>query len=303
MGIETKIQWCHHTWNPWRGCTKVSPGCANCYAETQSRRNPAVLGEWGPEGRRVLAAENYWKLPHQWHRAAVAAGEGRRVFCASLADVFEDNDQVVDARERVWDTIDQTPALDWLLLTKRPENLGHMVPWCRDHAGQYRERFWPNVWLGTSVEDQARADERIPKLLEIPAAVRFLSIEPLLGPIDLGRCWWRTNGESEASPYFDARIGIDWVIVGGESGPDARPCDLAWIRSIVEQCKAAGVACFVKQIGSRPAVQTGWTGGPYWAEYPITLGQLHDPKGGDPDEWPADLRVREFPTPRGAWSS
>jgi len=312
MAETTKIQWTDHTFNPVRGCTKVSPGCANCYAEKGSKRNPAVLGEWGPDGKRVIAAESYWRQPLKWDREAKAAGVRRRVFCASLADVFEDNDQVVEARERLWDTIDATPHLDWLLLTKRPENLGHMVPWCRDHAGEYRERFWDNVWLGVSVEDQKRAGERIPKLLEIPAAVRFLSVEPLLGRVDLERaapCGYYCD--PSVGHVDHSLVGIDWVIVGGESGPSARPCRLEWIRSIVAQCEAAGVACFVKQLGADVTTTLPdferWPGhdgpsspvrfdGDGFGSYRVY--GLKDLKGGDPSEWPEDLRVREFPTPR-----
>jgi protein gp37 len=312
MGEVTKIEWCHHTFNPWRGCTKVSAGCAHCYAETLSHRNPAVLGEWGSNGTRVVAAESAWREPRKWDRAAKAAGERRRVFCASLADVFEANDQVYETRGRLWDLIDETPNLDWLLLTKRPENLPAFVPWCFDHAGEYRENFWPNVWLGVSVEDQAAADERIPALLEILAAVRFLSVEPLLGPVDLTRLTWRGDRiDALDSEHDPAGPRIDWVIVGGESGPNARPCDVAWIRSIVDQCAAAGVSCFVKQLGAKPGEWSGpgfipgsltamaidahlAAGGsePDDDWYPLTLA---DRKGGEPAEWPADLRVQEWP--------
>jgi protein gp37 len=260
MGVATKIQWTHHTFNPWRGCTKVSPGCANCYAEKLGARNRAVLGEWGPAGRRAIAAESYWRQPTAWDRAAAADGVRRRVFCASLADVFEDNGQVVDARARLFDAIDRTPNLIWLLLTKRPENVGACWP-----AGKRR----PNVWLGASVEDRERERVRVPELLRCRglAPVLFLSVEPLLGPIE-----------------FPALDGIDWLIVGGESGPGARPCDVAWIRSIIGQASRAGVAPFVKQLGAN-VVEDG---------RPLSPA-LADRKGGDPDEWPDGLSMREFP--------
>jgi protein gp37 len=252
MGQETRIEWCHHTFNPWRGCTKVSAGCANCYAEAISLRNPKVLGEWGPDGRRAIAAESYWAKPLRWDRDAALAGERRKVFCASLADVFEERDELEAPRERLWELTSRTPHLDWLLLTKRP---GFAARWI---AGR---PLPDNCWLGVSAEDQERTEERIPALLEIPAPLRFLSLEPLLGPIDL-----------------PTLAGIAWAIVGGESGPGARPCDVGWIRSILDQCRSAGVAPFVKQLGGRPRGL-----------------RLADPKRGDPAEWPEDLRVREFP--------
>jgi protein gp37 len=244
MGELSKIEWTDHTFNAWRGCTKVSPGCHACYAETMSHRNPGVLGEWGPNGKRVVAAESYWRQPLKWDRDAKAAGERRRVFCASLSDVFEDREDLLEPRDRLFDLIGETPNLDWLLLTKRPENLARFLPWCHDHAGQYRDRYWPNVWIGTSVEDQQRANERIPRLVDIPAAVHFLSVEPLLGPADFSRCWYTSDGEHEP-----AYVGIHWVIVGGESGPRARPMHPDWARLIRDQCQAAGVPFFFKQWG------------------------------------------------------
>ena len=256
MAENSKIEWTHHTFNPWRGCTKVSAGCANCYAETMSARNPAVLGQWGPRGTRVIAAESYWRQPLKWDRHAAAAGERRRVFCASLADVFEGPEtmpesewpKVEAARHRLFNLIEQTPNLDWLLLTKRPQNLESMLPWTSEHAGEYRERFWHNVWIGTSVENQATADERIPHLLKVPARVRFLSCEPLLGPVDLKLCSvayhrWRETRESSHDR------GIHWIIVGGESGAQARPMHPEWARSLRDQAQAAGVAYFHKQNG------------------------------------------------------
>lgn len=243
MGETTAIEWCSHTFNPWRGCTKVSDGCKFCYADKWSERNPATLGVWGPKGTRVVAAESYWKQPLKWNRDAQAAGERRRVFCASLADVFEGSETmpaeawlaVCAARDRLFSLIEQTPELDWLLLTKRPEKVMYYVP-VRWHVEQ--NGFPANVWIGTSVEDQAAADTRMPYLRSIPAAVRFLSCEPLLGPVDLDL------------------TGIHWVIAGGESGPNARPMHTEWARSLRDQCEAAGVPFLFKQWGE-------WTG-----EYP-----------------------------------
>lgn len=342
MAENSKIQWTHHTFNPWRGCQKVSPGCQHCYAETMSKRNPGTLGIWGPNGTRVVASESQWKLPHKWNREAEAAGERRRVFCASLADVFEDigSDYVCDTRghaiyrafegaensndaadhyrvgldhirQRLFSVIDETPWLDWLLLTKRPENILRMVPLfdAEDPA-----EWWPNVWIGTSVENQEQANARIPELLQVPAAVRFLSMEPLLGPVDL------TNVDDSTSEgvWLDCLSGvfsrdrknsreitpdgitgdriINWVIVGGESGPGARPCDLEWIRSIRDQCKGAGVSVFVKQLGAN-AVTYNPTGS-YRQDTPCRL-TFRDRKGGELLEWPKDLRVRELPTTEG----
>lgn len=200
MGKETTISWTHSTFNPWRGCQKVSPGCAHCYAETLSKRNPKVLGVWGPDGTRVVASEAKWREPLAWDKAAREAGERHRVFCASLADVFEDRPELAAPRSRLLDLIRDTPSLDWLLLTKRPENIIRLWD---DVAPTGMEYPAPNVWLGVSVEDQARADERVPQILAIPAAVRFLSCEPLLGSVDLTK-------------YLATSL-IHWVIVGGES--------------------------------------------------------------------------------------
>lgn len=303
MGEDTKIQWCHHTFNPWRGCTKVSAGCAHCYAETLSKRNPGVLGVWGESGTRVVASESMWRQPLKWDKEAKAAGVRRRVFCASLADVFEDREELDVHRRRLFRLIRATLNLDWLLLTKRPDRVARILRRCLDRwesrvqSGKRDADYWwvvdwmqngqpsgrvpDNVWLGASVENRA-AKRRIDLLRETPAAVRFLSIEPLLedmGELDL--------------------TGIHWVIVGGESGPHARWCDLAWIRSVVAQCEAAGVAVFVKQLGASPfdSAQRISIDGP--DSHAITV-DLRDPKGGDPSEWPADLRVREMPRVQGA---
>lgn len=265
MAKNSKIEWTHHTFNPWRGCTKVSDGCKHCYAETLSARNHATLGIWGPKGSRPIAAESYWRQPLKWDRLAKQSGERKRVFCASLADVFEGRDtmpkdawaSVEDARARLFDLIEATPMLDWLLLTKRPENVLAMVP-----AGiGWQMGFPSNLWIGTSVEDQKTADERIPHLLCIPAKVRFLSCEPLLGPVDLtdihrndpnvgfnpltGRMWGGIPGGED---WFPSQR-IHWVIVGGESGKDARPMQPDWARSICGQCQAANVPFLFKQWG------------------------------------------------------
>lgn len=256
----------------------MSPGCTNCYAEKMSHRNPAVLGEWGPGAKRVLASESYWRQPFKWNRDAAAAGERRRVFCASLGDVG-DAEVPNEWRRRLlvlaWNTI----YLDWLFLTKRiAEFRAYLID--RQHRGVAKS--FPNVWVGTSVEDR-KALARVDVLRVTPAAVRFLSVEPLLedlGVIDL--------------------TGIDWVIAGGESGPHARPCDARWISSIVAQCKAAGVPVFVKQIGANPVHDLGDGHRDRTASLvrAVTGIPLTDRKGGDWNEWPEDLRVREYPEAR-----
>jgi protein gp37 len=336
---QTKIQWAHWTFNPWRGCTKVSAGCANCYAETMSKRNTKTLGVWGPNGTRVVASEAMWREPVKWdkqaealakaHAAGIEATGGKygnpypyerpRVFCASLADVFEGRDtmpaeaipNIVKARGRLMGLIEQTPNLDWLLLTKRPENVkpAFYELWNdNDHAltapAYQMVKEWDrgtppaHVWLGTSVEDQETADKRIPHLLKVPAKVRFLSMEPLLGPVDFRK----VPGFNKCGSAGVEMLRNFWVIVGGESGPNARPCNVEWIRDIVAQCKAAGVPCFVKQMGSRPYEHASV--GPSvrsWGDAKMQLNgefvQIHlrDSKGGDWDEWPEDLCVREVP--------
>ena len=305
---KTTIAWTHYSWNPWWGCTKVSTGCANCYAEAWDKRTGG--SHWGKSERRFFG-EKHWREPLKWNEAARKAGERRRVFCASMADVFEDAPGLDEQRRKLWLLIHKTENLDWLLLTKRPENIERMYldcyPWGSDPA--------PNVWLGTSVEDQDSASERIPHLLKVPARVRFLSVEPLLRIVDLAVAGaFVTNGVALRASR-DSGDGVSWVIVGGESGPRARPCDVAWIRSIVEQCKAANVPCFVKQLGSKPIEMVPRCGMPSLIsgllqdcgfqpdpgavrdmEIACARVDLRDSKGADPAEWPEDLRVQEFPT-------
>lgn len=290
MGERTKIEWTDHTFNPWWGCLRVSPGCEHCYAETFSKR--IGLKVWGPAkttGRRMMS-DAYWRGPEKWNRQAAKDGVRRRVFCASMADVFEDHPALPEPRARLFDLIERTPNLDWLLLTKRPENMVNMAP-LRWTDG------WPaNVWAGTSVEDQKRLDERIPDLVRVPAAIRFLSCEPLIGPVEFSDATHRSDCVSVLGrPALD---GIHWVIVGGESGPGARPMDAAWARSIVAQCREAGAAPFVKQLGAKPidyAPDHQWFDGRDFHTGGRTWLRLSDPKGGDWNEWPEDLRVREWP--------
>ena len=238
---NSKIEWTDHTFNPWIGCTKVSDGCKHCYAETLMDKRYGKV-KWGPQGQRIRTSEANWRKPLKWNREAKAAGKRARVFCASLADVFEDKaDQLEEMdkwRAELFQLIQDTENLDWLILTKRPENVMGMVdaPWYY---------ALPNVWIGTSVENQEQANKRIPELLKIPAAVRFLSMEPLLGAVDLENLAYEAAGPAWAG----YNLLIDWVIVGGESGPDARPMHPDWARSVRDQCQDAGVPFLFKQWG------------------------------------------------------
>lgn len=303
MGENSNIAWTTHTFNPWVGCQRVSPGCTHCYAESYDRRvggavDPADGAKklrWGPTAPRVRTATANWRKPLKWNAAAKAAGVRHRVFCSSLADVFEDRPELAPWREDLFGLIASTRSLDWLLLTKRPENTrrlwpatmnepgGHGVLWCPPPD----PTWWPNVWLGTTVEDQQRANERVPALLSVPARVRFLSCEPLLERVDLNPWLLSEHGRRA----IGAHPGIGWVIIGGESGPGARPFALEWARHLVRQCRSAGGAPFVKQLGARPTA----AGSEHIGPDSQCLRHLVDPAGGDPAEWPADLRVREFP--------
>jgi protein gp37 len=249
MAENSAIEWTDHTFNPVWGCMKVSPACDNCYAETLANR----FGDhWGPHAEFRTFGDKHWSEPLKWGRAAAKAGKRSRVFCASMADVF-DNRWPDGVRERLLALIKETPHLDWLLLTKRPQNIAKMLP--PDWGDG-----WPNVWLGVTVEDQDRANQRIPILLSIRARVRMLSCEPLLGPVDLtsipmpqdeGRLCSALHGHEiagMAGNCIDWIPPIDWVITGGESGPRARPLHPDWARSLRDQCKAAGVAFFMKQM-------------------------------------------------------
>jgi protein gp37 len=241
MSKETNIAWTDHTFNPWWGCEKVSPGCKNCYAESLASRYGHDV--WGPGKPRRQFKMKHWEEPLRWNDAGPS-----RVFCGSMCDVFEDHPTANEERERLRSLIRLTPNLTWQLLTKRPENI------LREDWGS----GWPNVWFGTSVENQEWAEKRIPHLLKVPAAVRFLSAEPLLGPIQFtticGLSFNRNPDHTMARPDGE---GISWVIFGGESGPGFRECNPDWIKSGVSQCKAASVAAFVKQDSGRKPGQQG----------------------------------------------
>ena len=229
MAKNSTIEWTDHTFNPWWGCVKVSPACKHCYAHTWSNRFGLQL--WGGNADRRFFSDSHWREPLRWNAEAARDGMRRRVFCASMADIFEVRSDLNQWRERLWKIIESTPALDWLLLTKRPEQVGRKVPWGDS---------WPkNVWLGTTVENQKYAERRIPILLKYPATVRFVSCEPLLGPLNLSR--WLTTPKRKR--------GIDWVIAGGESGPHARPMDPNWARGLRDQCAGSAASFHFKQWG------------------------------------------------------
>lgn len=254
--VPSPIEWLWHwvmgwlvpgfTFNPWIGCEKVSAGCKNCYAsvDTYARVSKSRgLPLWGPSSSRHKTSEAYWKGPLRLAKKArelsrIMGFEVRPRVFPSLCDPFEDRIDLLGWRSELFKLIEATPELDWLLLTKRPENVLRMVP--RHWSFPYMSiAGWPsNVWLGTSVEDQAATDKRVLELLRVPAKVRFLSCEPLLGEVDLRFC---------EGPCRDHKP--EWVIVGGESGSSARPMHPNWVRSIRDQCQAAGVPFFFKQWG------------------------------------------------------
>ena len=230
MGKNSSIEWTDHTFNPWWGCAKVSPGCENCYAEAWAKRVGAKV--WGAKQDRRFFTDKHWDEPLKWNAGAESEQTRRRVFCASMADVFELRTVLDPWRVRLWKLIDKTPWLDWLLLTKRPQNIEKKVPW---------ENDWPeNVWLGTTVENQKYVDERLPILLKFPAKRRFLSCEPLLGSIDLGA--WTDRRPKRLHP-------IDWVIAGGESGPNSRAMLPGWAKTLRDQCQQADIPFHFKQWG------------------------------------------------------
>ncbi|MHB8953538.1 MAG: DUF5131 family protein [Pirellulaceae bacterium] len=346
MAENTKIQWATHTWNPWIGCSKVHTGCTHCYAEADfAMRRKRV--EWGVNGTRVKTSDEYWRRPLKWNREAAGqerprvfpslcdpfeewsgpifnsgghalrvcpseplryvpeslpwekllAHERRNIELGHYRRVTMD-----DLRREMFELIRRTPRIDWLLLTKRPENLRRMwsLKWTlRGHDHPTEPVSLKNAWLIYSASDQASLEAGLSHLLECRNLVPVLglSLEPLVGPVDLAMTCLGGAGST----------GIDWVIVGGESGPNARPCNVEWIRSIVAQCREANVPCFVKQLGAccvdnDPVSRCSWPGLTQFRVLSVESdGRLHDEvvlsdsKGGDPAEWPEDLRVRQFP--------
>lgn len=310
---ETQIEWTDRVWNPVTGCTKVSQGCKHCYAETVANRFWKRLyplwqsdGGWGVRPfTEVRTHADKLTEPLKWRKS-------QRVFVNSMSDLFHEAvpDEFID---QVFAVMALAPQHTFQVLTKRPER---MLDYCRTLGRHHTtdrvslaakalqpdgEGFWytlrgggaflPNVHLGVSVEDQQTADARIPLLLRTPAALRFISAEPLLGRINLAPRWTLQSAQSEALAEW-API-LDWVIVGGESGADARPCDVAWVRGIVRQCQAASVPVFVKQLGASVAVSEATCS----LERAIRDGgyELKSRKGSDMTEWPEDLRVRQMP--------
>lgn len=266
MSANSKIEWTDHTFNPWMGCQKVSPACDHCYAEVNTAvRSLGVV--WGPGAERRRTSAGNWQQPVRWNAEAARMGIRYRVFCASLADVF-DNAVPDQWRSDLFDLIAATPHLDWLLLTKRIGNARSMLNAAASAvmvdfvgANAWDMHPWPNVWLCATICNQEEAERDIPKLLAVDAKVRFLSMEPLLGPVTLDTIYNTDLGEGQ--PYLHPLIGrvsdghgdgcnvpgIDWVIVGGESGHHARPMHPDWARSLRDQCQAAGVPFLFKQWG------------------------------------------------------
>lgn len=341
MSEKTKISWCDSTWSPIKGCSKVSPGCANCYI---TRTPPLRIKGWKFGDPIYEDSERVWNEPFKWNKkpwicecqSTSHLGLGtkcwqghtyhrRRIFATSLSDWLHPNLPVATLA-RFLDTIRRCQDCDFLLCTKRPELFVHRLQAAEDAWAKISDsaeetcdwcyQWWTgaesprNIWVLTSAEDQKRADERIPHLLKIPAVVRGLSCEPLIEPLDLKLarpcdqdCQEYQDAEcpSTAGKCVMQRNHVGWVIVGGESGKDARPCNVEWIRSIRDQCQAAVVPVFVKQLGSNSTIQVkppsevvgGALDGMVFSGR-CRVKRKH-PKGGDPSEWPEDLRVQQFP--------
>lgn len=292
MGL-TKIAWATYTFNPWLGCTKVAPECKHCYAEAFNKRTGKAA--WGDSAERLITSPGNWREPLKWDRKARQTSGRTYVFCASLADVFEERRELNAPREWLWPLIDATPYLTWLLLTKRAAQVEWMAPMA------WLDRWPSNVWLGaTCGHPDSYPNVRALCQVQADIPVRFVSAEPLLASLNL-------------SPFLGPDR-VTWVISGGEStqGASARPCDVGWIRSIDRQCKDRGIAHFVKQMGSKVEDRNdaGFEGDkpgawPMDTHYddldPMTYQgapvriRLRDRAGANLNEWPADLRVREFP--------
>jgi protein gp37 len=310
---DTKIAWCDHTFNPWWGCTKVDALCKHCYAESLAKRRGQPV--WGADAPRRAMSDDHWKQPAKWNREAERAGVRARVFCASMADVFEVhataevNAWLDSQRLRLAQLIDATPWLDWLLLTKRPENIGdigeRVMGWTGDAPA--------NVWLGTSAGTQESADTRVLELMQLghsfnPAGL-FVSCEPMLEPVDFAHLPYRTGERTVLVNAFTGgattRVAtnlraIDVVIIGGESGGRARRFDFAWARAVIAQTAGTNCHAFFKQAGANTTDTT---------ERDPALVQVGEPaepqrirfesrSGADIDEMPADLRMQSWPPSR-----
>jgi len=252
MGANSKIEWTHHTFNPWWGCVEPSPACDNCYAREFAKRLGFDI--WGKDKPRRFFGDAHWNEPLKWDRAAAAVGERHRVFCASMGDVLERRDDLKSHRARLWELIARTPNLDWLLLTKRAGNFRSLVPpsWMADGG-------WPvNVWPGVTVENVEQLQLRAPDLCKLPSLQKFLSMEPLLEDVA-----GRPNTEArelftsflvsgfDEPPFTDA---VTWVIAGGESGHKARPAHPDWYRHVRDACHDYGVSFHFKQWGEWAAI-------------------------------------------------
>jgi protein gp37 len=301
-----------YTFNPVRGCMKVSAECTHCYAEARDKLYEKGA-HWGPNTRRIVASEALWRGPVKWNREAAAAGERRKVFCASLADVMEDHPDWVEPRLRLFGLIRATPNLDWLLLTKRPENFARFLPWlspCVDPPPVPH-----NVWLGTTAGTQAMADLRIPILQRTPAAVHFVSIEPQLEHIDLtklltckvcdGKGYEEENHGNGAVEQLACHgcldgtcLGVDWVICGGESGAGARPFDVNWARQLRGQCEALAISFFMKQLGVHTRMSPADHANDASESNLVSSFKLTKKQAGDLMCMPEDLRVRQWPEVR-----
>lgn len=346
MSDKSKIEWTDASWNPVRGCTKVSAGCKNCYAETFAERWRGVPGHPFEQGFDLRLVPEKLSEPLKWRRP-------RRIFVNSMSDLFHE-DVPFEFIDSVFSVMALCPRHTFQVLTKRPERMreyvsdfypegGRLEQMLQDVDGFLSDRMTvedekrlscvdvlPNVWLGVSCEDQATADERIPELLKTPAAVRFLSCEPLLGPVEIGVPTEVGRSSSSRENPFDTPImstriprGINWVIVGGESGTETRACNVQWVRSIVSRCRCSAVPVFVKQLGRRPYDLSRIDAVPGNSklftreeiaipEHAETAGRilgecmdaaflkLRHPKGGDMSEWPPDLQVREWPEASGS---
>ena len=314
MGEETKIAWTDSSWSPWWGCTRVSPACGQggqggCYAEAFSKRvghGKRLPLIWGPRAERRFFPDKHWSEPLKWNRKAARSGVRRRLFCASMADVFERVDgetgeHMDAARERLWGLIEQTPWIDWQVLTKRPENFGSMLP------ARWQGKMPLNLWLGVTVESVAYVP-RVQHLLRTCAAITFISAEPLLEdiseaivpyigarPLETNDGRWLSGDETVVWELGGTRWpSLDQIIVGGESGPRSRAFDVEWARRLGRACHLHSTAFFCKQLGSNPCDGAKRCGG-------MALpARFKSRAAEDPNEWPIDLRVREFPRGRGA---
>ncbi len=328
MGDKSGIQWTDATWSPVTGCDRVSPGCANCYSERLTATRLAHVPKYAGLAVISEAGQPHWtgevrchpdelETPRRWKRP-------RRIFVNSMSDTFHKDvpDRFLD---QMFAVMALCPQHTFQVLTKRPER---MAAYLRPVGSVLRSSFvwsamgamlnvsrlefpaWPllNVWLGTSVEDQQRADERIPHLLQCPAAVRFLSLEPLLGPIHLLNPWLSTclpcpDGLPGCEAWHSGPSPISWAILGGESGPGARECRVTWMRDLVAQLRKAEVATFCKQLGANVVdedhddADSGW---PATTRFALNVALLDSAKGADMREWPEALRVRQYPEMAGA---